>query len=101
MSYAVTTQPIWKSPDTIFFKLTSNIAQGTLNSNKSIFIPFFKDRLLVDQLIFESEVEIVKVEKAPQKTGYTFKERLNDLQNENPSVTLFIEKFGLKISGNE
>lgn len=101
LSYAVTTQPIWKSPDTIFFKLTSNIAQGTLSNNKSNFIPYFKDRLQVQNLLFESEVEMIEEEIITTSKGYTFAERLNELQNENPSVTLFIEKFGLKITGNE
>ena len=101
LSYAVTTQPIWKSPDTIFFKLSSNIAQGTLSNNKSNFIPYFKDRLQVENLQFESEVEVIEEENKPVKVAYSFQERLSDLQNENPNINLFIEKFGLKITGNE
>lgn len=101
MSYAVTTIPIWKSPETVYFKLSSNIAQGTLSNNKSIFIPYFKNRLHVENLKFESEVEIIENETFTTTTGYSLEERLNDLQNENPSVTSFLEKFGLKITGNE
>ncbi len=101
LSYALTTQPIWKSPDIIFFKLKSNIAQGTLSNNKSIFIPYLKDRLQVDNLMFESEVEVIEEKRDVVKSGYTFQERLNELQHENPSVITFIENFGLKITGNE
>lgn len=101
LSYAVTTVPIWKSPETIFFKLNSNIAQGTLSNNKSIFIPYFKNRLQVENLKFESEVEVIENETFTRIVGSSLQERLNDLQNENPSVTSFLEKFGLKITGNE
>ena len=81
--------------------MNSNIAQGTLSNNKSIFIPYFKNRLQVENLKFESEVEVIENETFTRIVGSSLQERLNDLQNENLSVTSFLEKFGLKITGNE
>ena len=72
-----------------------------MSNNKSNFIPYFKDRLQVENLQFESEVEVIEEENKPVKVAYSFQERLSDLQNENPNINLFIEKFGLKITGNE
>lgn len=100
LSYASTVVPQWKSPNVIFFKLKSNIAQGTLNNNKSSFITYMQKRLLVDNLVFESEVEIDEQLRQP-KEAVTVIDRLRELQSNNPAVNLLIEKLGLDFYKND
>ncbi len=100
LSYASTVSPQWKSPDVIFFKLKSNIAQGALNNNKSQFITYLQKRLHVDTLVFESEVELDEQLNQPRE-AVTIVDRLKELQNSNPAVNLLIDKLGLDFYKND
>lgn len=94
-SYAVSATPQWKAPNIIYVKLKSNIAQGAFSNNKSNFIPYLQKRLLADQLVFESEVELDESILAQPKESGTVIDRLKDLQQSNPAVDALIERFKL------
>jgi|GEM_PF-5029177 len=64
-------------------------------SNKSNFIPYLQLRLEVDNLTFESEVEIDLREIEPRKEAVSEIDRLKELQNVNPAVKSLIERLGL------
>lgn len=101
LSYATTVMPQWRLPNVIFFKLKSNIAQGALNNNKSSFITYMQKRLLVDNLVFESEVEIDEQLLNQPKEAVTVIDRLRELQSNNPAVNILIDKLGLDFYKND
>lgn len=100
LSYATTTTPIWKEPNIVSFLLTSNIAQGALKKNKHRFMPYMQERLHIDYLDFQCEVEY-KEEDLQIKRGDTVKDRLIAMQQENPAIKTLIDSLDLDFYKNE
>ncbi|MCO5234065.1 MAG: hypothetical protein LC105_05660 [Chitinophagales bacterium] len=96
MSFANTSQVLWKEPNIICFELPSNIAQGTFNHHKVHFSMFFSERLLnVNQLTFEYNVVKSIEEEEPKSKAYTLKERIDEAILTNPAIQVLIDKFDL------
>lgn len=100
-SYANSAVPEWRAPNILFFKLKSNIAQGAFSNNKSHFVPYLQKRLAVDNVVFESEVEIdPNIVYAP-KESFSLLDRLKELKESNPAVDALIERLKLDFFKND
>lgn len=100
-SYASPAIPEWKEPNVLFFKLKSNIAQGTFSNNKNHFVPYIQKRLTVNNVVFESEVEIDPSTLYAPKESSSFIDRLKELQISNPAVDVLIDRLKLDFFKND
>lgn len=100
-SYASSTIPMWKEPNVLFFKLKSNIAQGAFSNNKNHFVPYVQKRLAVDNVVFESEVEIDPNLIYAPKESTSLLDRLKELKEANPAVDALIDKLKLDFFKND
>ncbi len=100
MSYAVTASPVWREPNIIFFSLNSNLAQSALKNNKQRFIPFLQERLDVQDLDFQCEVEFEEPEGEGKKTE-TVVDRLIEIKEQNPVIDSLIKALDLDFYKNE
>lgn len=94
LSYASTTKPEWREPNIVFFSLKSNIAQGAMRNNRQQFIPYLQERMHVQGLTFECEVEMNE-EMMHTPKAETVVDRLIEIKEKNQAIDLLITSLDL------